>query len=94
MESGQGELPPILWPCCGVLIAGTLGAGHHDAWAAVAVFAAIILLLAVTARSAGAGTVAVTLIALSAALFRSMPPTQQVVIWPAENVNAVRATVV
>jgi ComEC/Rec2-related protein len=91
--SGQGGLPPILWPCCGVLIAGALGAGHHDAWAAVAIFAAIILLLAVAARSAGAGAVAVTLIALAGALFRTTPPTQQVVIWPTENVNAVRATV-
>lgn len=91
--SSSRILPPILWPCCGALIAGALGSGHHDAWVAVAIFAVSILLLAAVARSAGAGIIAFTLIALSVGLFRIAPPTQQAVIWPVGNVNAVRATV-
>ncbi len=91
--AGAGALPPILWPCGGVLIAGAIGSGHHDAWAAVAVFGAAILLLAVVARSAGAGIVAVTLIALAAGLFRAQPVAPRTVVWPVDGVNAVRGTV-
>ncbi|MCA1666710.1 MAG: ComEC/Rec2 family competence protein, partial [Thermomicrobia bacterium] len=88
-----GALPPILWPCCGILIAGALGSSHHDAWAAVALFAAIILLLAIVARSTGAGIVAITLVALAAGLFRAQLPPPRTVIWPTGSVNAIRGTV-
>lgn len=91
--SGPAVLPPILWPCCGVLIAGAIGSGHHDAWATVAVFAMVVLLLAFVVRSAGAGIVAVTLFALAAGLFRAQPIAERAVIWPTGNVNAIRGTV-
>ena len=88
-----GALPPILWPCGGILIAGALGASHHDAWAAIAVFAAVIGLLAHIARGAGIAIVAITLFALAAGLFRAQPMPPREVIWPAETANAVRGVV-
>jgi len=63
------------------------------AWVAVTVFATAIGLLAVVARSAGVGRVAITLLALAAVLFRAQPIAERTVIWPTENTNAVRGTV-
>ena len=89
----SGALPPILWPCCGVLLAGAFGPSHHDAWIAIAVFAAVIGLLAVITRSAGAWIVATTLIALAAGLLRAQPTAERTVIWPEGTANAVRGIV-
>lgn len=91
--AGAGAFPPILLPCCGILLAGAIGSSHHSAWAAVALFATAIGLLAVVARSAGAGLVAITLLALAAGLVRAQPVAERTVIWPTENTNAVRGTV-
>lgn len=92
--SAPGALPPILWPCCAVLVAGAIGFRHHDAWAAIALFAAVTVVLAIIVRSAGAWLVAATLIALAVGLLRTQPMMQRTVIWPTASVNAVRGTVI
>lgn len=91
--SPSGRLPPILWPCCGILVAGAVGSAHHDAWRIVALVTLGIMLLAAVARSGGAMVAALSFLALAAGLYRAAPVANRAVIWPVENINAVRGAV-
>ncbi len=88
-----GTLPPILWPCCGILVVGAVGPAHHDAWRIVALIGVGLVILAAVARSGGAVVVALTCLALAAGLFRAEPVANRVVIWADAPVNAVRGVV-
>jgi len=75
------------------LVAGAIGPSHHDAWVVIGAFAAVMALLAIVARSAGAWIVAVTCIALAVGLFRTGDAPPRTVQWPTASVNAVRGIV-
>ena len=93
VASCPGTLPPVLWPCCGILVAGAIGSAHHDAWRVVVLLAIGMILLAAIARSGGAMIAALTCLALAVGLYRAEPTAHRGVIWTSENVNAARGVV-
>lgn len=92
VASRSGVLPPILWPCCGILVAGAIGSDYHNAWRVVALFGLGMAALAAVARSGGVMIAALTCLALAAGLYRAEPVADRAVVWTNESINAVRGT--
>ncbi len=86
-------VPPAIWVCGAVLVGCVLGPTRHDAWLAVVALGAIALILAALSRIAAGWTVALTLLALGGALWRTAPPPLHVVQWPNATVSEVHGVV-
>ncbi len=93
VASRLGVLPPILWPCCGILVAGAIGSDYHNAWRVVALFGLGMAALAAVARSGEVMIAALTCLALAAGLYRAEPVANRAVVWTNESINAVRGIV-
>jgi len=82
-------IPPAIWVCGAVLVGCALGATRHEAWLPVVGLGVVALILAALSRMAAAWTIAIVLLALGGALWRTAPLPPHRVQWPNTAVSEV-----